>query len=266
MQKSGSTFFHHLLAQHPEICLGRMSEIHFYTINFEKGFGWYTSQFEHCNNKILFDISPKYFMTGEEAAPRLKQYVSNPKFSIILRNPVDYVFSHYRMHYNQGFFLKYHCQKFKRNPSFDELLERFPEYLERGKYYQLFSKWLLYFDLSKFKILIFEEFIKNTKLFMNEIFDFFQINRIELKDVRETSKNKALRNPSFYKIKRFLIKREKIKNKLKNSQILNKIYDSFLTKSSKIPENHKIKLQEYYKDDIKKLSQLLGIDLQNWFL
>jgi len=263
MPKSGSKFLNNLLKQHPGLVLNH-GQKNFYAAQFGKGFDWYLSQFNGNEEKLRVDLSPRLFMEGEEAASRVKKHVNNPRFLLILRNPSNFVFSYYRMHYNKGIFTRNYRHIFKRNPSFDSVLAKFPEYLDRGQYYKTFKVWLGYFRLSQFKVIIFEEFVKEPQKHMDEICEFFGIQKIQFNQVKETSKNITLKNPFFYKIKRFIIKREKLKNKLKHSGFLDRIFDFFLAKPTQIPDNYKRKLQEYYKEDTKCLSELLGVDLSAW--
>ncbi len=236
----------------------------FYAALFDKGFDWYTSQFPGFGDKTAIDLSNRLFMLGSKAVPRIKKYVRDPKFLLILRSPANFVYSYYRMHYNKGFFLREHRDLFKKNPSFDDLLAKYPAYLERGNYYQLFKIWLRYFDLSCFKVIIFEDFVKNPQEVMDEICDFFQVKRIKIKPVGEASMNVSLRSPLFHKIKMIIVKRERLKNQLKKIRLLHKLFDFIFAKPTHIPADHKRKLQDYYRDDVKKLSQLLKIDLELW--
>lgn len=264
MPKSGSKFFNNLLKQHPGIVFNA-GQKNFYAAHFGKGFEWYLSQFEAGKDKTRVDLSPRLFMEGEKAALRINQYVENPRFLLILRNPVNFVYSYYRMHHNKGLFLKNHSNIFRKNPSFEEVMERFPEYLERGKYHEKFKIWLQYFDLSQFKVILFDDFVKEPQRHMDEVFDFFHVDKIEIKYIMEASKNITLKNPFFYKVKKFIIRRERLKERLKHSRMFDRLFDFFLAQPTRIPERYKKILQEYFREDVQYLSRLLEIDLlEKW--
>jgi len=264
MPKSGSSFFYSLIKQHPKIALGEIQKINFYHKNFDKGFNWYFSQFNLEQNKIPIDTSPKLFMGGEEVAQRIRKYVDSPKFILILRNPINYVYSHYKMHYNNGFFLKNYRDKFKKNPSFEELLEKLPEYLERGKYFENFQLWLPYFGLSYFKVILFEDFVKEPQKYIDEVCDFFMIERIVINSIRKTSKNVAMRNPISYKIKKFFMRHEKLKNRFKKSRFLDHSFNFMFARSTRLSGKYRKILEEYFREDIMNLGKLINQNLNIW--
>ena len=101
-QRAGSSYIYNLLKSHPGVSLSPRQEIHFYTRKFEQGVDWYLSNFGSGGTPI--DTSPKYFHRGEVVAPRIKTMLGDarPYFLLVLRNPIDYAFSHFRMHQRQG--------------------------------------------------------------------------------------------------------------------------------------------------------------------
>lgn len=265
MPKSGSSFLYTLLKQHPRICLGKVQKINFYGHNFIRGREWYRDLFDfNGSDCVPVDTSPKLFLHGAEAARRIKQAVSEPKFLLIVRNPIKYVYSHYRMHFNNGFFLKKSGDLFRKNPSFNEIIEKFPQYLERGKYFENFRIWLKYHDLSRFQVVVFENFVREPQIYMDRIYDFFQLDRIEIKPVREASKNVAMKSPFFYKIKRSFVRHEKLKNLLKEFHYLDRAFDMLFSRQSRLPDEYRSILSEFYRRDIAELSKLTDLDLNFW--
>jgi hypothetical protein len=264
MPKSGSSFLYSLLKQHPRITMGTIQKINFYGANFQRGWRWYRSLFVPGPDTVLVDTSPKLFMYGTDAARRIKEYVRNPKFVLIFRNPVNYVYSHYRMHFNNGFFLKDHWDKFKRNPTFNEVIGKFPEYLRRGNYFEILQTWLKYFCLCDFKIIIFENFVSNPQETIGEICEFFNIENFRIEVVKKSSTNVAMRNPLFSKLKKVLNNHKKLKKRLQKFSILDKLYNFILTKPSGISEENSKSLEFFYRDDIKRLGDLLNLDLGIW--
>ena len=155
-QRAGSTYLYNLLKAHPDVSLS-YQEVAFYSRNFDRGVGWYVDSFAKGDHAI--DTSPKYFMKGEQAAPRIKEWVTGqpPLFLLILRNPVDYVHSHYQMHLRKGYFKNQSVMYPKVPSDLIEFVEMYPSYLERGRYCKILEEhWLSRFDASQFKIVFFE--------------------------------------------------------------------------------------------------------------
>ena len=66
VQKGGTTSLHCLLAQHPDVFLPAVKEVHYFSLNFAAGQDWYGSQFaaarpeQHCG-----EITPYYIFHPE---------------------------------------------------------------------------------------------------------------------------------------------------------------------------------------------------------
>ena len=159
--KAGSTYLYDLLRSHPQVSLSSHQKLNFYSKRFERGADWYLSSF--VGEGVRVDASPKIFMQGKVAAQRIQAWVEEPRFLLILRNPIDYVHSHYQMQLRGGYF--------KRSPNYArvpnrlvEFVELYPDYLERGLYHRTLStEWLSRFELSRFKIVLFEDLVSRTE-------------------------------------------------------------------------------------------------------
>jgi len=257
-QRAGSTFLFNLLKKHPQISLSKRQEIHYYTSNFEKSIDWYLNQFDE--NKIMIDTSPKLFQKGYISAKRIYNNLGKkkPKFILVLRNPIDYINSHFRMHLKTGFFKKHENYSSKTKDLLNHL-ENHPEYLDRALYAKnLKENWLDLFDIKKnFKIIFFNDLINNKDNTIKEILGF-----LDLKDVKLStdiiSQNKILRTRFLYKIKDIVVKNDFLKETLKGSYFFNEIYRRFLTEKDNLSNNDRKILKDLFKDDVKSLEELLG--------
>ena len=264
-QRAGSTYLYNMLKSHQGISLSKLGEVNYYTRYFDKGDGWYLESFEGDGVKI--DTSPKYFMLGETAAQRIREHVQGePKFLLMVRNPIDYVYSHFRMHHNQRYF--------KRNPDLYptcsndvlEFLKMYPAYLDRGKYAEILETfWLEHFDISRFHIVLFEDFIADSKSVAKGILRFWGLSEQDLEPVG-VSKNKAVRHPILHTVRNKVIQHEGLKKALKNSKMFNYVYDKHLTEKSGKPlsDTARAAIQGKLKDDVARFGKLTNIDLGVW--
>ncbi|MFQ5795734.1 MAG: sulfotransferase [Candidatus Bipolaricaulia bacterium] len=264
-QRAGSSYLYNLLKTHPEVSLSSYQEIHFYTRNFHRGVEWYTNSFTKLGQRI--DTSPKYFMQGEQAAPRIKELLREPPplFLLILRNPIDYVHSHYQMQLRKGYFAKHSAMYPKVPTDLVEFVKMYPNYLERGLYCKLLEEhWLSRFDESQFKIVVFEEFVTNTDEVIREILGFFGLPDRRLSTV-SSSKNRMLRYPFLYGAKRAAVKRPRLKSFLKSSRLFNSIYDHYLSaRPLGLSKDDRGWLREYFSEDVNRLKQRLGGGIPKW--
>ena len=108
VQKCGTTYLYFGLTNHPKISESSIKENNFYIHGnsdgkFKSGIEVYSSAFVHDPNQIIVDFSPKYMMVPE-SAEFIYQTNRNAKFIIILRDPVDRTYSHYR--YQESLYYK----------------------------------------------------------------------------------------------------------------------------------------------------------------
>ena len=61
-QKAGTTTLAYLLSLHPDICVARTKEPHFFTTYLYKGLDWYKSNFANYENSVCLDASTTYSM------------------------------------------------------------------------------------------------------------------------------------------------------------------------------------------------------------
>ena len=102
--KSGSTWVAENLSLHPEILFSSQKELNFFNdpikvgdkiLNsfFKKGFGWYLKQFPKSEKgKIRGEFSVVYLF-DKLAAKRIKEFFPNIKIIVVLRNPIEMIYS-----------------------------------------------------------------------------------------------------------------------------------------------------------------------------
>lgn len=264
-QRAGSTYLNNALKNHPEVSLSSYQEVSFYNERFERGFDWYINSFLN-NNKIKIDTTPRYFLDGNLVARLISEYVGShePRFLLILRNPIEYVYSHFNLQLRKGSILTNYPNC---NGSFLDLIDKYPCYLSRGLYYQNLSQnWLHYFNIDKFKILIFEDYIKNFDYYFREICDFFGLSYLDqsLLKIPVTAKNSNLKYSFPKKISSWLSKHKKIKRKIefiKYNKLFDYTYEKLLidnkSRKTELSTETRKYLRSFYQDDIKKLETLL---------
>ena len=190
--RCGTTSLYHYLDQHEEIYMSPVKEPgYFCKTDVSNGgssendkpkyvYEWqkYLELFDkaHSGHKAVGEASADYLYC-EGAARKIKDKITNPKFIAILRNPVDRAYSHYKLFRNKN------ATQFS---SFEEAIQKNPEYIERGMYYEQISRYYEEFPRSSLKVILFGEFTKKTDKKMEEIFNFLEVKT----DVKiDTDKN-----------------------------------------------------------------------------
>ena len=94
--RSGTTWIARNLREHPEICLSKKKELHFFDRdeNYERGIAYYESFFTRCSEQqhAIGEATPDYIHVPV-AAKRIKEHLPHAKLIVSLRNPRDRVYS-----------------------------------------------------------------------------------------------------------------------------------------------------------------------------
>jgi hypothetical protein len=124
--KAGTTSFFYYIKDHPQLCLPFEKEIFFFD-KMPNG-DWdtfFNDNFNHCEpGQMVGKISPRY-MRDPGVPARVAARFPDVKIFVILRDPVERAFSHYKMLFRMG----------TLKESFDDLVERqlAPASLERAR-------------------------------------------------------------------------------------------------------------------------------------
>ena len=284
--KSGTTSLFNYLIQHSDIYIPEVKECRFFSQlpkNF-KGLGAeffpnsgltdekdYFELFNGHEDKVCGDISNDYLYYCERSIKNIIKYLGNNiKIIIILRNPIDRAYSNYMHHIRDGW----------ENISFEQALDnehmRIKDnwgwsyhYVNTGMYYNQVKTYLENFE--KTKIYLFEE-LQSKDCLLKDLFSFLEVKLIEkLNDNKEYNvsgypRNKLLhdflnKDNTIKKLIKPIVKSILPKNTLQN--IRSNIKTSNLKKIAM--KNHtRQQLVNIFKDDINKLSNIIGKDLSHW--
>ena len=272
--KSGTTNISYYLMQHPQVFMPENLEPYYFARldipqNYEREIisdeKKYLDLFKNAKScRAIGESSPVYLYCPHSAL-EIKNMFPNSKIIISLRNPIEIAYSEY-------FSLKF--MGFDKNRSFNELLDSSKEQLdqnefhidsllEAGFYSKHIKRFQKIFSKNQIKIIIFEEYIKNTIPTINSILSFLDIDKsIAFKTApkgaykvpRNFASQKLMNNSTFRKTAKFIIP----------TVARQKIGERFLVKESSRPvlkQNERQRLKEIYQDDVENLAKLLGRSL-----
>lgn len=279
-QKSGTTSLYDMLSKHADVYLPKQKELDFFQIdeNYSKGIEYYSQHFQaHRGEKIIGEISPDY-MVYERVCDRIIRTLGREvKLMFIVRNPVDRAYSQFNHHRMLGveqepnFEKAIRREKLERNISFRESWFSPAYYLSKGLYYEQIKRYFEYFDRENILVVIFEGlFVSKDKGKLNEVFNFLNIENFEVVEHIHSAKSTFPKNKKLFE----LLKREKpIKKSLKyilGEEIYRGIRKNAFSLVTKKPEPIDRTLRAklihlIYLDDIMKLQDLTGLDLNLWY-
>lgn len=103
VQKSGTTSLYDMMVQHPLVIPAKRKETHFFDWRWPDGKGELYSSYFHTDllqkyrSVITGEATPSYILGGTQVISRIKQTAPNAKIIVVLRNPIERAYSHFKM-------------------------------------------------------------------------------------------------------------------------------------------------------------------------
>jgi hypothetical protein len=286
--KSGTSSLHNYLNQHPEVFMPsynkegmKVKEPRFLIKDLVQHrlhngvWSWeeYKSLFNEVKNEIsIGESTVLYLYYYEHAIDNIKKYLGeNVKIIIMLRNPTDRAYSAFQ-HVSKGL---------KEQNSFEDALKIEKERMNKESSLTpmvMYREMGLYHDMVKaykenFKnvhIVFYEDFRDDTEGEIKKIFKFLELSLSANIDFvsRHNVGGKRWKNE---KMKHVFMKNNPLKSALKKAipkslrkGVRDKLISASTDKVAPMKENTRVKLNEFFKEDVKKLSDLLNRDLTHW--
>ncbi len=275
--KAGTTSFMELLSSHPKIYTSPIKEPHYFIDVLPKDLyepsrffsldDYFSKVFPkplHIANikrethyKKLFSLAgqEKYLSEGstaylhaEESASKIHKYHSDARIIILIRNPLERAFSHYRMDLGLG----------REKKSFDKVLQ-----WEISQYKKRLLSWNSYLGMSFYDnsierfenmftnvcIIDYEQFIKDKTFVLQKVSKFLEIDSFNENIATHENETKTVR---FQKVLFFL---KKIGLKDYFSRIFNNTFRQWLFKKISKENKQVLTISDKTKQEVTKIFQ-----------
>ncbi|MCC7212347.1 MAG: sulfotransferase [Candidatus Brocadia sp.] len=284
--KCGTTAMQEYLRQHPDIFMPDMKEIHHFADDLLKhddpflDGDRYLSLFAGAHEHQLIGEASVYHLFSRNAARNIKSFCPNAKIIIILRNPVDMLYSrHAQLVYNGAedildFEASLAAEEKRRNGELIPKNIRIEKKLLHREVVKFAAQVKRYFDMfgrDKVQVIIYDDLRKDTAKVYQETLGFLNVNDSFRPDFKVINPNKRVRTrtlqhllktpPSLMRIAGKLLLPQSCRNLLLNG--LKKLNTQFVPRQPMSPELRR-RLQKEFTPEIKNLSELLGRDLTHW--
>lgn len=202
-KRGGTTSLWNYLLAHPLVMpmfpLRNQKSAHYFDVNFGRGDRWYRSHFPsraarqrlqraHGHAPVAGEASPLY-MWDPRVAPRVAEVVPQAKIIVLLRNPVDRAYSHWKERVGEGV----------EPLSFEAAIDREPErlagevermmaepyyvsqpfdwfpYVRRGEYLPQVRRWFEHFDRSQVLVLRSEDMYADPEAVYHRTISFLDL-------------------------------------------------------------------------------------------
>jgi hypothetical protein len=201
--KSGTSALSAYLAQHHSFSPPFFKEPHFFNRDVRKGLPHYRAFFPTMFHRWMLRVSGRQLLTGEFTpsyyycphAPRqIREQIGDIKILLMLRNPIDRAFSHYKSAVlnglEQGTFeealaketerVSGEYERMRDHESYHSLPFFQHAYVRRGFYADYLPNWLECFSPENILILIFEDFINAPEAILGQACRFLNLEPLRL--------------------------------------------------------------------------------------
>ena len=289
VQKSGTTSIYSYLEQHPQVYTSPRKETNFFCRALDKGepsaeeqltpggrkriltLEDYEALFDGATDEVAIgEASPNYLFRHEQAVPGIKEYMPDVKLIAVLRNPVERAYSDYLMHVRQVV---------GSRKSLAEQLEsnaHSSHTLLKGRYYEGMKHFLEAFGPEQVKVFLYDDLRKDSAALMREMYGFIGVDAdFEVDTGRKQQQAQIPKNQSVNKLLQTKNPMRSLAGSLlrkvmpekRRQQLRSRLIAANSTGKEALPlsDHDRQQLQDYYRDDVRQLQDLIGRDLSVWF-
>ena len=198
-KRGGTTSLYNYLLEHPGVlplfpARQHIKGAHFLASNFHRGTRWYRSHFPTAAYRRLRgrggpvavgEASP-YYLFHPLAAERAASLVPDTKVIVLLRDPVERAFSHYKERVRHGAEplsfeaalereperLAGEAERIVREPGYSSFAHEHHSYVAQGRYLDMLPAWLEHFERERILIMPSEDLYANPQATVDRVTAF----------------------------------------------------------------------------------------------
>lgn len=284
-QRSGTTSLSQYLSDHPKVLFSKPKEPHYFADDFPgirivNSLEKYLLLFQkRAGDEIALGEGSTGYLYSSTAIKNIYAFKPNAKIIVLLRNPIDLIYSvHSHLFYHghesepnfEKAWLLQERRKNGKNLPNDPRFHAFLQYKRLGKIGFQIQRLLNIVPPKQIKIFLFEEFISQTNQIYEETLNFLGVpfdGKIEFPVINQ---NRIHIFSSIFRIYResvpwslrCIVRKFIQKHNLRKLRIQRLFSRS--TKRFPLDQNFRYELIEYFEEDIKNLSWLINRDLNHW--
>jgi hypothetical protein len=255
-QRAATTWLHNCLQEHPDISLPEGKELHFFNAHYDKGLGWYESQFVSKRSiKVYGEATPDY-LHSKESLIRIQQHLPDTKIIVILRQPFDRAVSAYKL---------FKAERFKNTKMLDAF-HRHPYLIGQSLYAEPVSQLLQMFDRQQLLFLFYDDVCAAPAELIKKVHQFIGVDSKFIPSTIHSTYNKII----FPRTQEMLTKLhltavidwvstsfigDIIRSGCANKQVVKSKKETYCEFSEYLP---------VIMNDVEQLEKILDIDLSIW--
>ncbi len=283
VQKAGTTSLHHYLSEHWDIYLPPGKETKFFIRDDRYALGLENYEKQHFSGwngeKAVGEVDPDIIFFPE-AMDRMEKHfgLSELKFILLLRQPVDRAFSHYLMSLRRGF----ENENFERavtlekeriGPDFHSRMNL--SYTSRGFYHAQIMRFLERIDQGQLLVRLSDDLKTDTDRVLADICHFLEVDPTPLQKKNRARHHQAMTPKS--RLFALILGRDSLAKRIFKALFpFKNVRAAFRTKLLEwnlknnddqfLDPGLRKRLFPMFEDDVTKLERFMGISLDKWRL
>lgn len=270
-EKCASTWLYKCLLEHPSICGPKEKELIYFDAiplfghpprpesRYQKnGLAPFAKFFAHCPPEAVTGEFTSTYLHDKNAAHQIKEAFPDVKILILLRHPVDRVFSQY-----QGA-----QQVIPKYPSFEDALQNEPELKRRSLYTEYVNEYLKLFSKENVFIRLYDDVESDPRKVVKDAFDFLNVDST-FDAPSTTTPERTAEQKQLLKLRQHFTGTTigtlllSVGRATRLSKFFKKLHKRTYKKPGMAPETRTQLLQEF-RADTDALEKLLDRDLSAW--
>ena len=286
--KAGTTALYEYLRQHPQIYMSPHKEPRFFAIadepldfqgpgdltrfKFVRDLKSYQALFKGVSGEIAIGEASPWYLYVPKAVKRIQHHIPDAKLIVILRDPVERAYSNFIHAVREDLeplndfaqAMEAEAERIRNNWSYRW------HYKQKGLYYNQLKRYLDHFHPAQIKVLLYEDFQKDTLAALQEIFHFLDVDDTFIPDTKQ--KHNVSGIPKNKDLDKLITGHGQFKSTLKSMIPFASLRQHLKRKFLSLNMNQKPDLNstvrqhyiEFYRPDILQLQALIQRDLSSW--
>ena len=261
--KAATTWIADALREHPDVFVPQLKELRYFCgQNYDKGRQWYEQHFADARAETAVGEASPSYLGNSDATDRIRRDLGDIKLIASLRHPVEQAYSFYWHQLTRG--------QIGVDTDFRSFFEK--DRPRAGYYGAHLERYLRTFDAERMLVLLYEtEIERNPRRGLQKCYEFLGVSSDFEPSViakRSNAKRDVTALHGAAALSRRVLKAlprsfsEPIKRRGK--AVLNRLPKKQQT-GKLDPALRKDLLHEYYRDDIKTLQSVSGLDVSVWY-
>jgi hypothetical protein len=284
--KCGTTALYEWLREHPEIFVPERKEIHYfgtdlYSPSYLRDTDKYLDLFAEAHREQRIGEASVWYLFSQVASREIKSFSPDAQIIIMLRNPVDMIYSLHSQRLYLGsenvddFEVALNLENERKNGSHLPA-NPYPvaglQYREVGRYADQVKRYLDTFSGARVKVIIYDDFKTDPARVCAETFDFLGVSPIFEPKIRVINPNKRVRSKAIRAVLDAppppLIR--KLVRPLTSPAMRHRLFATLRSLNTEYLPRPPLRaelrqqLQADFAPDVERLSQLLDRDLTGW--